>query len=640
MKIIEMNREQAQNYLNELNGFYRKGKPKVSDEEFDVLLDEYKSKFQDDDFIDKLLLGEKGKVKLPVPMASLDKLKNVEELLSWVKRVGENHWFIITPKYDGISSCVTVKNGKPVQCLTRGDGEFGQDVTRHFQKVNPTNKFDFDGYFIGEEIIKKQIFSVKYSDKFSNPRNMVAGLFNKNEPSYQLGDVDFVPYTYIPFIETKSDKSWQMSIMGFEPDYKRGFSVVGEEITEDLLNKLFQEFSIDYEIDGLVIDVNSSDLRQELGYETNENPAFSKAIKLESWQQTKEAKVVGIELNVSKQGLVKPVIKIEPVQLSGVIIERITGYNYRYICENFIHPGSLILITRSGDVIPKHLSTVNFNKLLFKEFISKKYAECPSCGSKLELNEVEAICVNPNCCGKLISNLISFFEILEIEEMGESTVKKLIDCGYDNPIKILTLTVNEISVIGGFGNTSGLRLVSQFKNLMDNGVNLSKLLHSIGIFEGLGEKKLDNIISYLPQEPENIFDFCNTIFNKVSIDMLLSIPGVSNKTVSSLINGIEKVAENNQFIQLLSDIIPIRKKFRPVEGFLSGKTFCFTGFRDKEKAKFIEDNGGIYSNSLKTTTQYLVVKDINSTSSKIQTAKKRGVNVISIDELNLMLNIS
>lgn len=91
---------------------------------------------------------------------------------------------------------------------------------------------------------------------------------------------------------------------------------------------------------------------------------------------------------------------------------------------------------------------------------------------------------------------------------------------------------------------------------------------------------------------------------------------------------------------MLSNIIPIKTKVRAVEGFLSGKTFCFTGFRDKEKAKFIEDNGGIYSDSIKTTTQYLVVKDINSTSSKIQLAIKRGVKVISIDELNLMLNIS
>lgn len=635
-----MNKEQAQNYLFELNNYYRKGEPKVTDSEFDILLNEYRNKFQDNDFIDKILLGEKGKVKLPVPMASLDKLKSIDELLSWVKKVGQNEMYIITPKYDGISSCVTVKNGKPIQCLTRGDGEFGQDVTRHFKKVNPTNKFDLDGYYIGEEIIKKDIFTKKYSEKFSNPRNMVAGLFNKNEPSYQLNDVDFVPYTYIPFIPAKIDKTFQMKSMGFESGYKNGYAIKGFEITESLLNKLFQEFSIEYEIDGLVIDVNSSKLRFQLGYESNGNPSFSKAIKLETWKQTKEAKVVEIELNVSKQGLVKPVIKIEPIQLSGVIIERISGYNYRYICENYIHPGSIILITRSGDVIPKHLSTINFNKLSFEEYILKNYANCPSCGSKLEFSDVEAICTNEHCYGRLVSSLISFFDILGVEEMGEPTIKKLIDYGYDDPIKIFTLTIDKISVIDGFGEISALKLVNQFKNITENGVSLPKLLHSIGYFDGLGEKKLDNIINYFPQEPENIFDFCDMILNKISTDMLLKIPGVSNKTVSNLILGVEKILNNNQFISLLSNTIPIHKKVKSVEGFLSGKTFCFSGFRDKEKSEFIKRNGGIYSDTLRTTTQYLVVKDTNFPSSKIQIAKKRGIKIISLDELNSMLNIS
>jgi len=639
MKISEMTKEQAQNYLIELNKLYRNGEPKVTDFEFDKLLDEYKLKFQDDDFIDKLLLGEKGKVKLPVVMASLDKLKSFEEVVSWIKLIGENQWFIITPKYDGISSCVKVKNGKPIQCLTRGDGEFGQDVTRHFQKVNSLIKFNYDGYYIGEEIIKKKTFLDKYSKDFSNPRNMVAGLFNKNEPSYQLCDIDFVPYTYISFIDEKFDKDFQMSIIGFGDSYKKGYKLLGNEITEDLLNKLFQEFSIDYEIDGLVIDVNSSNIREKLGWGSNGNPEFSKAIKLESWRQVKNSKVIGIELSVSKQGFVKPVIKIEPTQLSGVTIERISGYNYRYICENFIHPGAIIQITRSGDVIPKHLLTIDFNELEFKKYISQNYTNCPSCGSILEIHDVEAICLNTNCYGKLISRLVSFFEILEIEEMGEPTIKKLVNYGYNDEIKILTLEINEISLIEGFGELSALKLVSQFKELMKSGVGLSKLLHSLGVFEGLGEKKLENIISYLPEEPENIFDFCNIILNDVNFDKLLFIPGVSNKTIESLLGGIEKINENKQFFQLLSNLIPIKKKFRQIEGFLSGKTFCFTGFRDKDKAKMIEDNGGIYSDSIKTTTQYLVVKDVNFNSSKVELARKRGIKIITIDELNSMLKI-
>lgn len=632
-----MSKEQAQNYLNELNSYYRKGEPKVTDLEFDILFDEYRKKFPDDDFIDKLLLGEKGKVKLPVPMASLDKLKTIQDVIDWVNKVGNDFYYVITPKYDGISSCVTVKSGKITQCLTRGDGEFGQDVTRHFLKTNTVGSFDSDGYFIGEMIMRKNIFADKYSDKFANPRNMTAGLFNKNEPTFQLCDVDFVPYIHISLDRSNIDKSSQLAVLGLPSDYKKGFYVKGNDINEDLLNQLFQKFSIEYEIDGLVIDVDPVEERTLLGIETNGNPAYSKAIKLESWRQVKESSVIFVELNVSKQGLIKPVIVIEPTHLSGVTIERITGYNYRYICENYIHPGALISITRSGDVIPKHLATVNFNKLIFKDFIESKYSKCPSCNSLLKIEEVDAVCENINCKGKLISSLVSFFNTIGIEEVGEPTIKKFIDAGFNSAVKILSMTIQDIASIDGMGELSGNKILKQFDAIKKDGVSLSKILHALGYFDGIGEKKFDNLISYLPEQPVDIFDFSNSILNKMTTDMLLSIPGVSSKTISNLMVGIEKIADENSYISSLIKLIPIKQKQMNIEGFLSGKTFCFTGFRDNTRVELIRKNGGIYSDSIKTTTQYLVVKDKSKPSSKLQLAKKRGVQVISIDDLDMMM---
>lgn len=632
-----MSREQAQNYLNELNSHYRKGDPKVTDLEFDILFDEYRRKFPDDDFIDKLLLGEKGKVKLPTPMASLDKLKTMQDIFDWVDKVGKEFYYVITPKYDGISSCVTVKSGKITQCLTRGDGEFGQDVTRHFLKTNTVGNFDSDGYFIGEMIIQKNIFADKYSDKFANPRNMVAGLFNKNEPTFQLHDVDFVPYIHISLNHSSIDKSSQLAVLGLPSDYKKGFYVRGREINEELLNQLFQNFSTEYEIDGLVIDVDPVEERVSLGIETNGNPAYSKAIKLESWRQIKESSVVSIELNVSKQGLIKPVIVIEPIYLSGVTIKRITGYNYRYICENYIHPGALISITRSGEVIPKHLSTVNFNKLIFKDFIESKYSRCPSCNSLLEIEGVEAVCKNTNCKGRLISALVSFFNTIGIEEMGEPTVKKFIDAGFDSAVKILSMTIQDIAIIDGMGELSGNKILKQFNIIKKEGLPLSKILHALGYFEGMGERKFDNLISHLPNQPGNIFDFSDSILNKMTTDMLLCIPGVSSKTILSLMVGIEKITNDNSYISSLVNLIPVKQKQMNIEGFLSGKTFCFSGFRDNARAGLIQKNGGIYSDSIKTTTQYLVIKDKSKTSSKMQLARKRGTQIISIDDLDMMM---
>ncbi len=638
MPIEKFNKKQLEEFLIALNEAYRAGKPKISDKKYDEIVSFYLSKFKDEGFVSKNLLGEKGKVKLPIPMASLDNLKTIKDLLSWISKVGEEQFFVITPKYDGISSLV-VFDSDGVRCMTRGDGEFGQNVSSHFKFVCKQGmQHDYHGYYLGEEIMKKKTFRSKYSKEYSNARNMVSGLFNKKQPTYYLNDVDFIPYTYIPFdLEQESDKSIQMYILGMN-GYKAGKRVRGSEVNEGLLTELFEEFSKEYEIDGLVIDVDNRDLRRSLGRNPNMNPEYSKAIKLEAWQGSEYTTVTGFELKVSKQGYVKPVIKITPTEIGGVMISKVSGHNLKYIKDHKIHPGATIEIIRSGDVIPKHVSTISYEKEGFRASMMEHFTNCPSCGSILK-HKVEAICLNRFCKERRISELVSFFEILKVEDFGEPTIRKIFEEGYINEDSILSMTEEQLCKIEGIGKKFSKKLINQFSRLRFEGVSISKFLHSLNYFEGIGEKKLDNLICHLKESPQDVFQFCEEVVGLYLENKLTEIPNISDKTATTLIHGATQILEETRgYIESLAKKIKINPLVTSVEGFLSGKTFAFSGFRDAERVNWIRRNGGIYSDSLKVTTQYLVVKDPNSTSSKITLAKKRGVEVISIRFLDELIS--
>lgn len=635
MSIEKLNKQQLEDFLIGLNENYRAGNPKISDKKYDEIVSFYRSKFKDEDFIHKNLLGEKGKVKLPIQMASLDNLKSVEELNKWISKIGSEKYFVITPKYDGISSLVIV-NEEGISCMTRGDGTLGHDVSGHFKSVCSTSPMNYSGYYLGEEIMKKEVFKEKYSEEYANPRNMVAGLFNKTIPTYHLNDVDFIPYGYIPLNqEDLNSKSMQMLLLGLE-GYKAGVRIVGHFINEKLLNQLFEEFSQEYEIDGLVIDVDENKVRTELGRAPSGNPEYSKAIKLEVWQSSEYTTVTGFELKVSKQGYVKPVIKITPTEIGGVMISRVSGHNLKYIKDHKIHPGATIEIIRSGDVIPKHVNTISYEKGEFKSSIENYFKYCPSCGSELE-HKVEAICTNYFCDERRLSELVSFFEIMKIEDFGEPTIQKLFENGYVHPSVILSMSVTELKKIEGIGDKLSMNLITQFFELKSKGVSISKFLHSLNYFDGIGERKFDNIISHIKDNPKDVFQFSKEILRLHKERELTNIPMVSKKTEKILVDGSKFIlGDAKKYVEELSEkvkVIPLKKS---IEGFLSGKTFAFSGFRDEERANHIRENGGIYSDSLKITTQYLVVKDLNSTSSKTTLARKRGIQIIStaiLDEI-------
>lgn len=620
---MTIEQENLELQIKTYNSNYRAGTPLCTDEAYDKLVEELSVKFPKSELLKKGVIESEPttrKQRLPIPMFSLNKVKSLEEIKKWVKSKGlkDSDLVVITPKLDGISLVLNEETG---DCFTRGDGEYGQESYKHFLLMRVSTSENNEHTF-GEAIMSKKNFE-QYKDKFANPRNMVAGLFNHKTPNKSLKDVHYIRYGSTAggskisqlLLLNKIDKNCKI-------DY---ISCFINKITEELLNELYSIWGEEYQIDGLVIEFNSSKIRNLLGREENMNPAYAVAYKNPEWSSSAVVKVTGITWQVSKQGKLKPVIQIEPTEIGGVTITNVTGYNAKYIFDNNIAYLSYIKIVRSGDVIPKHINTENFDLNQVTD-LADELIECPCCGhiTKWDETYTELVCTNSDCKDMKIAKLVHFFTTIGVEEFGEPSIKKLYDLGVETIPLFLNLHEDALSEVEGWGYKSANKLLSQFKQLKEVGVPLARLLHSLSLGEGkIGEKTyqliLDNkILGFLP-------------INKHSIELLnhlISIDGVAEITAKEFINNMI------EFRNLYEDNLPIKisnvqsPKQIPTGDKMSGHKVCFTGFRDKELEKFVVDNGGEVVSGVSSKTTVLVVKDINSGSSKLVKANELGIMIL------------
>ena len=575
----------------EYNKQYREGNPTISDQQFDYLMDRLKREQPDSDLLKSGVLEvakESRKEKLPIPMYSLEKDKSVEEFQKHLSSNGLSNEIecVISGKLDGISLVVDERNNK--QAWTRGDGEVGQESTMHFDKMNRIDHNDQRFvYSYGEAILSKANWIKHFQGKLSphtgkpykSARNLVGGLLNADDARDELQHVDYIRYG----LSSDRNKQEMLAVCNtlnaVEFEY---FVCKAKDITEDLLDKLYQEWSEKYQIDGVVIDINDKDIRSKLGRERNNNPKYARAIKLPKWGENAIVKVLAITWQVSKQGNLKPVINIEPTDIGGATISNVTAYNANYLFENHICVGSIIEITRSGDVIPKHLNTISWDEAEFKRM--REEIACPSCGGLVYWDETntELFCINPDCRDRRISKLVHFFKTLEVEEFGEPTIIKVYDRGYKTPLDVLKMRFNDIYSVEGFATKSANNLLKEFEKLKTEGVTFAKLVHATDVMEGrLGSKTiqliLDNVGNPYTQKVEN----------------LITINGIADKTANIFISGMS-VYEKDYF-GIIEEFVTVKAE---VETEVLGDKFagfkiCFTGVRpSKEQEDLIKSQGG------------------------------------------------
>lgn len=635
---MNTNLEQLEKQIVKANDAYRSGSPIMSDVEYDHLLEQLKQVDPQNPLLCKAVIESKPqtrKAKLPIPMYSLNKVKSFIELLNWtkLKNLTPKDIMVITPKFDGISLVV---DEKYQECWTRGDGVEGQESSKHFNKIIGRQiEESVKMISFGEAIMSTPNFK-EFDKEFATARNLVAGLFNRDDASEILRKVDYIRYGSTLHMDKVSQIDYLNEFFNVVPVPCVVCNV--SELNTINFTDLFKEWGEMYSIDGLVIEVNDIQLRDQLGRETNNNPAYAIAYKDPKWAKTLTTKVKGVSWETSKDGKLKPVINIEPVNYNGVNIQNITGYNARYIIDNNIHAGATIEMTRSGDVIPKHLSTIDFNEEMTWR-IADEISLCPCCGSPTlwDSNMVEMLCTNPKCKDREINSLVHFFNTLGVEEFGKPSIQQLYEEGFENIFHILFIEKEELVNIPGWGDKSAQTLLDQFEKVLTTPIPLARFLHALNVFEGkLGEKDCQLIFDRLDEKDVNRMVFKHSFVDN-DIQTLTRIKGIGEITANDFLRGLIRLNkyENDLNFTLDDRIIPFfikNERTGNPEGKFKGISICMTGFRDKELEELVVKEGGSIASGVSKNLTYLLVKDANSTSSKMEKAKKLGVEVLTKEQ--------
>jgi len=607
--------EKLVNKITEANQLYRDGKPIMSDNEYDILIEELKSIDPDNDILNSigfLVKDDDRKRKLSIPMFSMNKIKSMNDVDDWtrLKGISKSEYVIITPKFDGLSLCVNELNS---EATTRGDGFHGQICDEHYALIQNHLNLEEDpfSFTYGEVMIPKQVFIDKFSADFANPRNLVAGLLNSKTVSDSLKDCQYIKYGAVcnTIFDTKQEVLNELN-KGQKIKVQYYICELGD-LSEGLLIELFHKFSTEFEIDGLIIELNDLSLQNKLGRETSSNnPVWARAFKHPSFEQSAETDVIGISWNISKQGLLKPILHITPVKLDGVTVSNVTGNNARFVKDLGLGIGAKVVVKRSGMVIP-----IIADVITPVEFVQPTIE-----GVEVDWNEagIELITLTETDDQKL-KKIVAFFEILESDNVSEGVITQLWEAGYKTIKDILTLKTSDLEKIDRFGKRKADIVYKSIQKSVSN-VQLSKLQHATGIFKGLGSKKLVLLEDFK---------------TKPTVDQVMSIEGFAEVSAKSYIDSYDIFFD---FIKDLPVTIVEKVEAVKVGTDLEGKSFVFTGVRRPDLESDIESRGGKIGSGVSKTTTYLVMKSIGSGSSKEKKAIDLGVEVITVEQLEKLLN--
>lgn len=560
-------------------------------------------------------------VELPLWLGSLDKLKPCDEkpLERWVNKF-EVEDFVITPKIDGLS-CLLEYTGKSanLKMYTRGDGKIGKDITvfSYLMPKIPAKIFEQIGktfYIRGELIMKKKTFE-KYQNKFTNARAMLVGVINSLTTDV---DIDFVAYELLVpdkrnVLRPQLDQLKLLNEMGFlTPVYEliKKRYIDAETLTDTLLQ---WKVIYPYQMDGIVLTNNANHERN-----AGDNPKYQIAYKILCEEDVVEAVVEKVIWKVSKRGLLKPRVKIFPVEVGGITINYSSGFNGKYIYDNKIGPKTRIRITRSGDVIPYILEVLE----------GSQTPDMPPEGSYRWAdgqNPIEIMTTEENSPDRQQALILNFFKTLKTKNISDKTVEKLYYSGYTTIVSILEMNSSDFKKIEGFATISANKIYENIKTSLTE-VPLSLLLDAGNVFShGIGTRKLEEVFLEYPtimQEKD-----LKEVHRKI-----LTVKGFSTISADAFVKGFTNAVE---FLDTMKKYVKINEKCEQLdknyETFLTDKIVVFSGFRDNELELKVKEMGGNVSSSVSKKTFMVIAKDIGKISGKLEDAKKLGVTIEQLD---------
>ena len=612
--------------------YYNTGNVSISDNEYDEIKDYLKKIDKNNSYLKKIgaEIKSKDKVKLPIFLGSQNKIKDDDIKLynKWINEYNKPSSYNISYKLDGIS-CLITYIGKDINLYTRGDGEYGQKITRfkNYIKNIPKKISDYSysypsGIGIrGELIINKENWKKikEKDDKASNARNYVAGLINSKKINKDIisNYLEFIAYDFIDL--NKPDERLPINDI-YDLLEKYNFTVVDNIKINNidinyLLTKLkeFKSNSI-YEIDGIIITHNANHI-----YDYKENPKFSFAFKSLKIQEEIIVIVKDIEWNISKDKYLKPIIIFDEINLNNVNIKKATGFNADYIVKNKINIGSKIKIVRSGDVIPyiKEVITQSKTPLLPSfPYIWKGKDIILEGDNKNREQDI-----------KIFSH---FMKSLDIKGIGEGIIIKLYDNSFDTLQKIINIKKEDLLKIDGFKEKSSENLIKALEKIKDKNC-LDILVASNLLGRGLGERKLKLIFNKYPY-------ICNSQEEglKLTIKDIKKINGFGEISAKLFIDNLYKFYEFYNSLNIhIKDNKNDNKNDKKISKY-KDKIYVFSGFRNKELEKNIIENDGEISSSVSKKTTALIVKDYDkdkdSGTTKIKNAIKFNIPIILYDD--------
>jgi len=602
IKVLEpLNEKMLVDMIRFSNTLYYNSKPIITDNQYDIIKEYTNKKFPSNVAVTEIGAEvERNKAQLPYEMASMDKIKpDTGALKEWMAKYKGP--YLLSCKLDGVSGLYTTEGPVP-KMYTRGNGSVGQDISYLIPHMRlPKTK----GIAIrGEFIIPKAVFEAKYKTKFANPRNMVAGIINHKTLNETIKDIHFVAYeTIIPAGLTPSK---QMEFLG-TVDVERVLYKMETTLSNEMLSDLLVDWRTNYtyEIDGVIVSNDAVYPR------TSGNPDHSFAFKMVLSDQMAEAKVVDVIWTPSKDGLLKPRVQIEPIQLGGVKIEYATGFNGAFIFNNKVGIGATIELIRSGDVIP-HIKAVT---------TPAPEPKMPSVPYVWNSTHVDIMLENASEDSTVKEkNITGFFKGLEVDGLGAGNVVKIIASGYDTVGKIIRMTEADFLKVEGFQKKMAAKIYTGIQEKLSK-ASLLTIMSASNVFgHGFSETRLAPIIETYPDI------LTSTESNEVKIKKLTEIKGMATKTASAF---VEKIPDFIAFLKEtgLEGILqqPVAKSAQviavPNHPF-SGKTIVVTGLTEKVIEDKVKAIGAKFGSSVSKNTDILVAKTVDESSGKLDKARE------------------
>ncbi|WP_150888512.1 NAD-dependent DNA ligase LigA [Staphylococcus auricularis] len=654
MNEIQKRVDELHNMLNQYSyEYYVKDNPTVPDSEYDQLLreliniedehPEYRTADSPTVRVGGQAQSTFEKVQHDTPMLSLGNAFNADELRKFDQRIRDNIGevtYMCELKIDGLAVSLKYEDGQFVQGLTRGDGTTGEDITENLRTIHAIPlKVDAPLTFEvrGEAYMPRQSFlklneekEAKDEQPFANPRNAAAGSLRQQDTRLAAQrKLSVFLYSVNDFTQfeasTQSDALDELDRLGYKTNQERQIANNIDEVLEYIDKWTEQRESLPYDIDGIVIKVNSLEQQQELGF-TQKSPRWAIAYKFPAEEVVTTLR--DIELSIGRTGVVTPTAILDPVRVAGTTVSRASLHNGDLIQERDIRIGDSVIVKKAGDIIPEVVKSIIDRRPEDAE-VYHMPTHCPSCGHELVRieDEVALRCINPKCPAQLIEGLIHFVsrQAMNIDGLGDKIIQQL----YENEVikdvaDIYYLSKEDLLPLERMGEKKVANLLAAIDASREN--SLERLLFGLGI-RHLGAKAsqtiaekyetMDRLLEVSEEELVEIYDVGEKLAQSI-------VTYLENEDVRALINKLKEKNVNMSYKGVKTTEVTGHPEFE-------GKTIVLTGklqeMTRNEATEWLELQGASVTNSVTKKTDIVIAgKDAGS---KLDKAEKLGTTVWS-----------